>query len=335
MTAKKIAVLGFGSWGIALAIQLFKNGHSIIAWQRSKEKCGQILANGESLEYLPGVPIPREIAITNDMSLTAAADIIILAAGSMATRNVLKQFKPYWNADQIFVSASKGLEPGTNLRLTEVISEVLPGARVSALSGPCHAEELSREKASAYVAASTILDVAETIQDVLMSKKFRIYTNTDIIGVELGGAFKNCIAMAVGISDGMGNGDNARAALITRGIVEMSRLGVAMGAKLETFSGLTGIGDLVVTCTSEHSRNRRAGFLLGQGMSLDEALKEIRMIVEGVNTAAPALAFARQYGVPMPIIDEVYKVMFEGKDPNLTVQALMERNRRSERVLYD
>jgi len=335
ISTRKVSVLGFGSWGIALALHLNKNGHRVTAWQRSAEKCEAIRKTGESSEYLPGIPIPREIALTSDMAHAAGSDIIIFAAGSMAAREIAGLLKPYWNKSQILVSASKGLEPGTNLRLSEVILDVIPGARAAAMSGPCHAEELTRGIASAYVAASPDANVAETIQDIFMSREFRIYTNPDIIGVEIGGALKNCIAVSVGLSDGLGNGDNTRAVLITRGIVEMSRLGVAMGAKLETFSGLAGIGDLVVTCTSNHSRNRRAGYLMGQGKTLAEALAEIKMIVEGVNTAGPALAFAREHNIPMPITTEVYKVLFEGKDPRLTTRALMERDRTSERVLYD
>jgi glycerol-3-phosphate dehydrogenase (NAD(P)+) len=335
MNTKKVSVLGFGSWGIALALHLYKNGHTVTAWQRSKEKCDAMIASGVSELYLPGVAIPKDITLTSEMERTAGADIVIFAAGSKATRELAELYKPYWRSGQILVSASKGLEPGTNLRLSEVLLDVLPGARAAAISGPCHAEELSRGIISAYVAASQEPGVADIIQDVFMSREFRIYTNPDIIGVELGGAFKQCIAISVGISDGLGYGDNARAALITRGIVEMSRLGVAMGAKLETFSGLTGIGDLVGTCTSTHSRNRRAGVLLGQGKTLDETLKEIGMLVEGVNTAEPTLAFADKYGVPMPITTEVSKVLFEGKDPKLVVQSLMERDRTSERVLYD
>jgi glycerol-3-phosphate dehydrogenase (NAD(P)+) len=209
----------------------------------------------------------------------------------------------------------------------------MPDARVAAMSGPCHAEELSSGIASAYVAASPCKETACVIQDVFMSKEFRIYTNPDIIGVELGGALKNCIAMAVGICDGMGYGDNARAMLITRGSVEISRLGVAMGANLETFSGLSGIGDLVVTCTSSHSRNKRAGYYIGRGMPLDEALKEVRMIVEAVNTVGPALAFAKKYNVAMPITEELHKILYEGKDPKMTVKSLMGREKTDERVL--
>ena len=338
MNPKKVSVLGFGSWGIALSLQLHRNGHKVTAWQRDFEKCEKIRKNGMSEEYLPGVRIPEGITITSCMEQAAGADVVIFAAGSKATRDLAIMYKPFWEEGKIenkiespiMVSASKGLEPGTNLRMSEVLGELLPGALIGVMSGPCHAEELAQEAPTAYVAASPVESVAVCLQDLFMSKAFRVYTNSDIIGVELGGALKNCIAIAVGVGDGLGHGDNARAAAITRGIAEMSRLGVAMGAKPETFSGLTGIGDLVVTCTSPHSRNRRAGYLLGKGMSLDEVLNEVRMLVEGVNTAKPALDFARQHQVPIPIIEELNKILFEGRDPKLTVQALMERGKAAE-----
>jgi len=331
---KNISVLGFGSWGIALALQLYKNGYNVTAYQRSREKCERIRADGVSAEYLPGTKIPPEIKLTSDIADTAGSDMVIFTAGSKATRELAERIKPFAAENQIFVNASKGLEPGTNKRMSEVIKDVIPGAvRVAAMSGPCHAEELCAGIASAYVAASPDPETAKAIQNVFMSKEFRIYTNPDIIGVELGGALKQCIAMSVGICDGMGYGDNTRAVLITRGIVEISRLGLAMGAKIETFSGLSGIGDLVVTCTSELSRNKRAGFYIGQGMSLQEALDKVKMIVEAVNNVGPALAFAKKHNIEMPITEELYKVLYEGKDPKMTVKSLMERDRTDERVL--
>jgi glycerol-3-phosphate dehydrogenase (NAD(P)+) len=266
------------------------------------------------------------------MAETAGVDIVVFAAGAASVRTVAAAYRSFYKPGQILLSVSKGLEPGTNLRLSEVIASVIPEARIAAFSGPCHAEELSKGLPSTYVASSNEPGVAEAVQDAFMSPEFRVYTNPDIIGVELGGALKNVIAIATGISDGLGNGDNIRAAIMTRGIVEIARLGLAMGARAETFGGLTGIGDLIATCTSAHSRNRRAGFYIGQGKSLEQALNEVHMLVEGVHTAKTALALARQLGVPMPITNEVNNVLFEGKDPGLTVQSLMERDRKSEYI---
>lgn len=325
----RILLLGFGSWGMALALHIHRNGHRVAAWMRDADKCARIKKHGVSEEYLPGVRI-GEIELCSRLEAVAPADVVIFAAGSKATRALAEMYRPFWKPEQILVSASKGLEPGTNKRLSQVVLDVLPEGRVVAISGPCHAEELVGGAASAYVAASDEAAAAEAVQDLMMSKSFRVYTNPDIIGVELGGALKNCIAISVGICDGMGHGDNARAALITRGIAEISRLGVAMGARPETFSGLTGIGDLVVTCTSSHSRNRRAGYLLGQGLTLREVQDEIRMIVEGVNTAAPALTFAKQLNVHIPIITELNQILYEGKDPKTSVKDLMERDKRAE-----
>ena len=329
---KKVSIIGFGSWGIALSLQLNRNGCEVTAWQRSSAKNDEIRAVGCSREYLPGVPIPKEIILTSDFKDLSGADVVIFAAGSGATFELAKMYAPLWTKDQILVSASKGLESGK--RLSETIALAIPGANIAVISGPCHAEELASGLASAYVAASLDVNTSKTIQDTLMSTAFRVYTNPDIIGVELGGAFKNCIAIAVGLSDGLGHGDNARAALITRGIAEISRLGVAMGAKPETFSGLAGTGDLIVTCTSKHSRNLRLGQLIGKGKTLQEALAEIRMIVEGVNTVKQALDLAQKYGVRMPIITELHKVLFENKAPELTARALMERDKTSEKELY-
>ncbi|MCL2407623.1 MAG: NAD(P)-dependent glycerol-3-phosphate dehydrogenase [Defluviitaleaceae bacterium] len=330
----KIAVLGFGSFGIALALQLYKNGHDIVAWQRNAEKCEFIKKNGYSAEYLPGVRIPAEIRLTADLADTANCDVILFTAGAKATRELAESFKPFWREGQILVSASKALEPSTNLRLSEVIKEVLNDACVAVISGPCHAEELVDGIVTAYVAAAENAGVACRIQDVFMSKDFRVYTNCDVIGVELGGALKNPIAMALGICDGMGFGHNTRAFSITRGIAEIARLGVAMGAKEETFYGLSGLGDLTLTCTSGMSRNWKAGYLIGQGRTLTEALAEIRMLVEAVHTIEPALAFARKYNVSMPIISELYEILYNGKNPRETVKTLMAREKTSERVLY-
>ena len=328
--------MGFGSFGIALSLLLDRNGCEVTAWQRSAEKTEAVKKNRESAEYMPGIKIPESINLSSDIKEAAAgAKMIIFAVGSKSIRETSARLKGIVNKSQILINASKGLEPGTSLRLSEVISQVFPDNPVAAISGPCHAEELARGMVSTHVASSVDIDIARQIQDVFMSPYFRVYTNPDIVGVELGGALKNVIALAAGISDGLGFGDNTKAALMTRGIVEISRLGTALGAKAETFSGLAGIGDLIVTCTSMHSRNRRAGILLGQGKSLEETLSEVHMIVEGVNTAKAALDYAKKTGVVMPITEEVNKVLFQGESPRKAVENLMLRQKTSESVLLD
>lgn len=332
---KNITVLGFGSWGISLSLLFHKNGHCVTAWQRSPEKTSAADSLRECPEYLPGVKIPAGIKLTSDISeAVQEADILVFTVGSKATREVANLASPYLSKNQILVNASKGLEPQTNLRLSQVLSQIAPDNLVAVISGPCHAEELSRGIVTTYVASSEFTSVSEIIQEEFMSSEFRVYTNSDIIGVELGGALKNIMALAAGVADGLGFGDNTKAALMTRGIAEMSRLGVAMGAKPQTFSGLAGIGDLIVTCTSLHSRNRRAGILLGQGKSLKETLESVHMLVEGVNTAPVARLFAQKYNVSMPITEEINKVLFEGKNPRDAVESLMSREKTTENELF-
>jgi glycerol-3-phosphate dehydrogenase (NAD(P)+) len=268
-----ISVIGAGSWGTALAVALSKKGHDVKLWMRNEEQFLQMKKARENIKYLPGVILPNNIELFQDIcSAVKDADIILLAVSSQAVRKVISNFKDVANEKQIIVNVAKGLENTTLLRISEVVKEELPKNAFAVLSGPSHAEEVCRDMPTTLVVASSEKTVAEYIQDVFISPKLRVYTNPDVIGVELGGSLKNVIALGAGISDGLGFGDNAKAALMTRGITEISRLGQAMGAELNTFAGLTGIGDLIVTCTSMHSRNRRCGIQIGQGKKLEDAV---------------------------------------------------------------
>lgn len=331
----KTAVIGSGSWGTALAVLLADNKNDVVLWSFRKEEAESIRENKENKEFLPGVKLSDNIFVTSVDEDVKEAEIVVLAVPSKFVRTTCERFKDILTENQIIVNVSKGLEEGSLLRLSQVIEEVIPQCKVAVLSGPSHAEEVGKKMATTCVASSKDIKVAQKVQDAFMSSVFRVYTNDDIIGVELGGALKNLIALAAGISDGVGFGDNTKAALMTRGIVEISRLGVAMGARKETFSGLSGIGDLIVTCTSMHSRNRRAGILLGQGKSLEEALKEVHMVVEGVNTAKAAYDLSVKYNVSMPITKEIYEVVFNGKDTKEAVMSLMTRDKTTEHESED
>lgn len=324
---KTVAVIGSGSWGTALAIQLAGAGNNVILWSFKKEEAESIIKNRENTEFLPGVKLPEKIEVTYTDSDVEKADMFVFSTPSKFTRNMAERFKNHIKEGSIVISVAKGFEEGSLLRLTQVIKEVIPGCRVAALSGPSHAEEVGKGMATAVVAASEDIGVAEEVQDTFMTPMFRVYTSTDLIGVEMGGAMKNLIALAAGITDGVGYGDNAKAALMTRGMVEISRLGAAMGAKKETFSGLSGIGDLIVTCTSMHSRNRRAGILLGKGKSLSEALEEVHQVVEGVSNAKAAYELSRKYNISMPITHEINDVLYNGKDVKQAVYDLMTRDK--------
>lgn len=326
----KISVIGSGSWGTALAVLLCNNGHNVVLWSRVKEKAEKISEDRENKEYLPEIILPKNINVTYIDEDIKNSDMIIFAVPSKAVRKTAERFLNYFSENQIIVNVAKGIEEGSLLRLSQVIKDVVPFCRVAVLSGPSHAEEVGKGMVTACVAASECIDIAEEIQKMFMNPVFRVYTNTDIIGVEIGGALKNLIALAAGISDGVGFGDNSKAALMTRGIVEISRLGVAMGGKAETFSGLSGIGDLIVTCTSKHSRNRMAGVLLGRGKSLEDTLKEVHMVVEGVNTAKAAYDLSVKYNVNMPITKEIYDVLFFGQDTKQAVVNLMTRDKTAE-----
>lgn len=327
----KIAIIGSGSWGCAAAILLANKGYDVYLWSWQQEETDRLSRDRENTLVLPGKKFPDNITCSHNMELCVKdADLIVTVAPSPATRTTAKQLSPFVKEGQIIVNLSKGLEDGTLLRLSQVYKEEIPQSTVAVMSGPSHAEEVSEFLPTTNVAAADDIRVAEYIQNIFMTDTFRVYTGTDIIGTELGGALKNVIALCAGICDGVGYGDNTRAALMTRGLAEITRLGVAMGAKAETFAGLSGVGDLIVTCTSMHSRNHRAGILLGKGCSLEETLDKIQMVVEGVNTISAAYNLSKKYNVSMPITSESYKILFDGKDPKTAVIDLMTRSKTSE-----
>lgn len=328
---KKVTVIGSGSWGTALAIMLAKEGHEVLIWARREDVVEELLQKRTNEKYLPGVTIPPEIQATTDRKAAVeGAEIIIFAVPSRAVRSTLEDFADILQKGQILVNVAKGLEDGTLLRLSEVMESIAPQCEICVLSGPSHAEEVARNIPTACLIASKNEAVARLVQEEFRNPRFRLYTNTDLVGVEIGAALKNIMALAAGMSDGLGFGDNTKAALMTRGIAEMKRLGIAMGGRAETFAGLSGIGDLIVTCTSMHSRNRRAGILLGQGKSLQETLDAVQMVVEGVNTVEAACHLAEKYGVSMPITETINEVLFHGLPAEEAVQELMTRESKAE-----
>ncbi|KUK10776.1 MAG: Glycerol-3-phosphate dehydrogenase (NAD(P)+) [Clostridia bacterium 41_269] len=329
MPLRKVAVLGAGSWGTALAITLAGKGFKVMLWARKSEDAEMLNQKRENLKYLKGCLIPDNVEATSNLEKALeGAEAVVLSVPSHAVREVVRKCRKKIEREAVLINTAKGLELETLKRLTEVMKEELPdylGERIAVLSGPSHAEEVGVGMPTTVVASAYNNQVAEYVQDLFITSRFRVYTNPDVIGVELGGALKNVIALATGISDGLGFGDNTRAALMTRGIAEISRLGIRMGASPLTFAGLAGIGDLIVTCTSRHSRNRRAGIQLGQGKKLDEVLEDMGMVVEGVKTTKAAYELSRRYGVEMPITEQVYGVLFEGRDPKKGVNKLMGR----------
>jgi len=328
---KSIAIIGAGSMGTAISILLSKNGNSVRMWTPFKEEADMINTAREHIHRLPGVIVPEGVICTDDLEKALdGAELAVLAVPSQTIRQNSRNISKYIKKNMIVVSCSKGIEEGTRMLLTDIIRQEIPQALPVALSGPSHAEEIARDIPTTVVAASENREAAEHVQNIVMSPKFRVYTNSDVKGVELGGALKNVIALCAGISDGLGFGDNTKAALMTRGITEITRLGTAMGARPQTFGGLTGIGDLIVTCTSMHSRNRRAGILIGQGKSVKEALDEVKMVVEGVATAKPAYELGQEYNVDMPITREANEVLFNGKNPKQAVVDLMMREKKDE-----
>ena len=327
----KVGVIGSGSWGTALARVLSKNGHEVTLWSRREEESHMLREERENKSKLPGVKLPDDILCTTDLEQTVEGkDILVLATASPSIRSMAKKMAPYVAAGQLIVDVSKGIEESTLMILTDVIAQEIPQCRAAVLSGPSHAEEVGRDIPTTVVAGAKDRETAEYIQNLFMNKVFRVYTSPDMLGIELGGALKNVIALAAGAADGLGCGDNTKAALITRGIAEMSRLGVAMGGHIETFNGLTGIGDLIVTCASMHSRNRRAGILIGQGKTMQEAMDEVKMVVEGVNSAKAAKTLAEKYGIDMPIVQEVNQVLFEDKPAREALADLMLRDKKIE-----
>lgn len=324
----KIAVLGSGGWGMALAVSANYCGHEVSVWSPFEQEVAQLKEKRANDRLLPGVVLPEEIEITGDLSCVEGASITIIACPSSAVRDVAQKLSAYRDFG-IVVNVAKGFEKGTLLRLSQVLTEELPESPIVVLSGPSHAEEVAKHIPTTVVAACKSRAVAEAVQDMLSNDFFRIYTATDVVGVELGGALKNVIAVCAGFCDGLELGDNTRAAMMTRGLAEMSRLGVCMGAKEYTFSGLAGIGDLIVTCTSRHSRNNNFGRLVGTGVSVEEALERIGT-VEGYYAAAIAYELAKKYKIEMPIIEECYGVLYENKDVNGVLSRLMMRPKRSE-----
>ncbi len=331
---EKVTVLGAGSWGTALAMVLAHNNHNCLIWSIREDQTKEINEYKTNKQYLPGTKLPDNLRATSDIQEAIShSSTIVIAVPTKAIREVCQLVAKTADQEKLIVHVSKGIEPDTLKRITEMIEEEIPPHLVQAivvLSGPSHAEEVVLEHPTTVTAASVNMEAAEKVQDLFMNKSFRVYTNADVIGVEIGAAMKNVIALAAGIVDGLGYGDNAKAALITRGLAEISRLGISLGAEPSTFAGLTGMGDLIVTCTSVHSRNWRAGNMLGKGASLDEVLEEIGMIVEGVRTTKAAYQLAEKQQVDMPITQALYGVLFEGVHPKEAVDTLMHRTKKSE-----
>ena len=326
----KVAVIGSGGWGTALAMLLLENGNDVTLWSYSEEESKVLRETGEN-PMLKGVPLPKELKFTTDLDCVAGCGVVVLATPSFAVRSTARQMASHLTVGTVVVSVSKGIEKETSTTLTEAIHEELgPDYPVVALSGPSHAEEVGRGVPTAVVSASKNQKAAELVQDLFMSPRFRVYASDDVTGVELAAALKNVIALCAGCCDGMGCGDNTKAALMTRGLTEIARLGVAMGGRKETFAGLAGVGDLIVTCTSMHSRNRRCGILIGKGMEPTQAVKEIGAVVEGYYAAANAKTLADKLGVEMPIAAAAYEVLYHGKDPKVVLQELMTREKKHE-----
>lgn len=328
---KKVSFLGAGSWGTALAILCANNGHKVTLWSKIEAEMDMLRENREHVDRLPGVKLPDSIVIEDDLEKACTdKDIIVCSVASPFVRATAKEAKPYIKDNQIIVNVGKGIEESTLMTLCEILEDELPMADVAVLSGPSHAEEVSRGIPTTVVVGAKTEKTAAFVQDVFMGKNFRVYTSPDIIGIELGGSLKNVIALAAGILDGMGLGDNTKAALITRGIAEISRLGVEIGGRMETFSGLSGIGDLIVTCTSTHSRNHNCGYLLGQGKTLAEAKEEIKQVIEGVNCAKAAMALANKHHITMPIVEQINAILFEDKSAKQAIKDLLVREKASE-----
>ena len=327
----KAAVMGAGSWGIALATVLKANGHEVIVWCRRKEQAKELTETCELKDKLPGVILDKSIKYTSDMKeALSGKDMIIVAVPSKGVAQVGRMMNEYCDADQLVVDVAKGIEEDSLLTMSGVLKRELPDCRIGVLSGPSHAEEVVRKMPTSLVAGARRQKDAEYIQNAFMNDYIRVYTSPDVLGIGLGGALKNVIALAAGMADGLGYGDNTKAALITRGIKEISALGLAMGAYKETIEGLSGMGDLIVTCASMHSRNRRAGILIGQGKTTEEAIAEVKMVVEGIYSAKAACSLAKRYDVELPIIDAVNKVLFDGEKAKDGVYNLMQRDKKSE-----
>ena len=327
---EKIGIIGSGTWGTAIAVLLKNNGHEVTLWSAIPAEIEE-MAKTRTHKNLPGVTLPDGIIYTADLEAAMKdKNLLVMAVPSVYVRSTAQKMKPFCKDGQLIVDVAKGIEEGTLYTMSQIIKDELPMAEAAVLSGPSHAEEVSRGLPTTCVAGAHSKAAAEYVQSLFMSPVFRVYTSPDMLGIELGGALKNVIALAAGTADGLGCGDNTKAALITRGIAEITRLGTVMGGKPETFSGLTGIGDLIVTCASMHSRNRRAGILIGKGYTMDEAMKEVKMVVEGVYSAKAALKLAEKYHVTMPIVEQVNEVLFDGKSAKDALAELMLRDKRME-----
>lgn len=326
-----ISVIGSGSWGTALAWLLRNNGHRVTLWSYLREENEMFLKYRENVDKLPGVLLDQEVVFTNQLEESIPGrDMLVLAVPSPAIRSTARNMRGLVSQGQLIVNVAKGIEEKNLMTMTDIIEEEIPQADVAVLSGPSHAEEVGKGLPTTIVAGAHSRETAERIQGYFMSPVFRVYTSSDMLGIETGAALKNVIALAAGMADGLGYGDNTKAALITRGIAEISRLGTAMGAHLETFYGLSGIGDLIVTCASVHSRNRKAGWLIGQGRTMEQAMAEVHMVVEGVYSARAGMKLAERYHVEVPIIQSVNEILFEGKSAAEAVSQLMQRVKKDE-----
>ena len=326
----KVTVLGSGAWGTALAMVLLENGHDVTLWSFLEEECKVLRETGEN-PMLKGVPLPKELKLTTDMNAAAGCQAVVIATPSFAVRSTAAKLREIVDPGTVLISVSKGIEKDTSLRLSQAIEEEVQGkCPVVVLCGPSHAEEVGRKIPTALVAAADDIKDAEFVQDLFMNNRLRVYTSNDRVGAEICAALKNVIALCAGCCDGMGYGDNTKAMLMTRGLAEIARLGIALGGKQESFTGLTGVGDLIVTCCSMHSRNRRCGILIGQGKPVEEAVKEIGAVVEGYYAAANARTLAQKAGVEMPIAQAAYEVLYEGRDVHTVVTDLMSRSKRAE-----
>ena len=329
----KVGIIGAGSWGCALAKLLSNNGNQVTVWSIMEDEITMLKNDHEHKDNLPGVILPDDMEFTTNLEAAVNdKDVLVLAVPSPFTRNTSAKMAPFIKDGQKIVNVAKGIEETTLMTLSEIIEQEIPNANVAVLSGPSHAEEVGKGIPTTIVVGSKDKETAEYLQNLFMSKVFRVYISSDVMGIELGAALKNVVALAAGMADGLGYGDNTKAALITRGIAEIARLGISMGGRIETFYGLTGIGDLIVTCASMHSRNRRAGILLGKGATMEEAMAEVKMVVEGVYSARAGYALAQKHNVSMPIIEQVNKILFEGTPASDAVSELMLRERKVENI---
>lgn len=327
----RIVVLGSGGWGTALAIMLAENGHDVTMWSFMENEYKTLSTDRENKVFLPGVKMPDALKLTCDMSEISGADIVVMATPSFAVSQTAAKISEFLSPGTVIVNVSKGIDSETGKRMSEIIGEAIGYSNdIVALSGPSHAEEVGRGVPTAIIAASVSKEAAEKVQDAFMNERFRVYITPDIIGVELGGALKNIIALAAGICDGIKGGDNSKAALMTRGLTEMARLGVAMGGRNETFAGLAGVGDLIVTCTSMHSRNRRAGIMIGEGATPEEAIERVGAVVEGYYATRAGKLLADKTGIEMPITEQAYEILYNGKSPEDAMTDLMLRSKKSE-----